>query len=50
VLVGLFLFLVNSEYFKPMIETETGLYMLGYALVSIVVGHIVIQRLVRIRV
>ena len=50
ILVGLFLYFVNPEYFKPMVETTQGQHMLAYAAFSIVMGHIVIQRLVRIRV
>jgi tight adherence protein B len=49
-LLGGFLFFLNPVYFRPMIETTTGLYMLAYALGSIFVGHLVIQRLVNIKV
>jgi len=47
--VGLFLYFLNPTYFAPMLASQTGLYMLGYALISILVGHVVIQRIVRIR-
>jgi tight adherence protein B len=50
VFVGVLMYFLNPTYFKPMIETQKGLYMIGYALVSILLGHIVIQRIVRIRV
>jgi tight adherence protein B len=50
IMVGLFMYFLNPGYFQPMIETKTGWYMLGYAALSIVMGHIVIQRIVRIRV
>jgi tight adherence protein B len=50
VLVGLFMYFLNPFYFKPMLETQTGNYMIGYALLSLVAGHIVIQRIVRIHV
>jgi len=50
ILVGLFMYFLNPVYFAPMLERETGWYMMGYALVSIMMGHIVIQRIVRIRV
>lgn len=50
ILVGLFTYFANPEYFAPMLERETGWYMLAYAFASIAVGHIVIQRIVRIRV
>jgi hypothetical protein len=33
-----------------MLETQKGLYMIAYAIVSIMLGHFVIQRIVRIRV
>ena len=50
-LVSICLILFSPEYFRPMIETRTGWYMMGYALVSISpFGHIVIQRIVRIGV
>jgi tight adherence protein B len=48
--VGLFMYFLNPTYFAPMLEKQTGLYMLGYSLASIVIGHLVIQRIVRIRV
>ncbi len=49
-LVSVCLVLFSPEYFKPMIETRTGWYMMGYGLVSILLGHVVIQRIVRIKV
>jgi tight adherence protein B len=49
-LVSICLILFSPEYFRPMLETRTGWYMMGYAIVSILLGHIVIQRIVRIRV
>ena len=42
--------LFNRSYFNPMLESSTGHYLLGYALTSILCGHLVIQRLVRMRV
>ncbi len=50
VLVGLFMYFLNPKYFAPMIESQKGWYMMGYALVSIILGHFAIQRIVRIRV
>jgi len=44
------LLLFNREYFRPMIEQRAGWWMMGYALCSILFGHIVIQRIVRIKV
>lgn len=49
-LVGLFMYFMNPQYFAPLLQTHTGHYMLAYAFVSILVGHVMIQRLVRIRV
>jgi len=43
-------FLMNPTYFSPMLHTTTGLYMLGYAVVSIIIGHLAISRLTNLRV
>ena len=48
--VAVALILFNPEYFRPMMESKQGLYMTGYGLCSIVLGHILIQRIVRIKV
>jgi tight adherence protein B len=48
--VGLLLYVTTPKYFAPLLETETGAWMIAYALVSILIGHIMIQRLVRIRI
>jgi len=48
--VAIGVFLMNPTYFSPMLHTTTGLYMLGYAVVSIVFGHIVISQITNIRV
>jgi len=50
VLVAGLMFFLTPTYFRPMLESSKGLYMIGYALVSIVIGHLIIQRIVRIRV
>ncbi len=49
-LVATLLILFNREYFRPMIETTAGWWMMGYGICSILFGHIVIQRIVRIKV
>jgi tight adherence protein B len=49
-LVGLFLYFLNPQYFAPMIGTSSGHWMLGYAAVSILCGHFVIRRIVNLRV
>jgi len=33
-----------------MMESRTGLYMMGYGIGSIALGHVLIQRIVRIKV
>ena len=48
--VAIGIFVMNPSYFSPMLHTRTGLYMLGYAFVSIVFGHLVIQRITNLRV
>lgn len=48
--VGLLLYFITPNYFGPLLKTETGLWMIAYALISILIGHIMIQRIVRIRV
>ncbi len=48
--VAVCLILFNPEYFKPMIESRSGLYMMGYGILSIILGHVLIQRIVRIKV
>jgi len=50
ILVGLVNFFLNPQYFKPMITTTTGHYMLLYALVSLILGHFVVRRIVRLDV
>jgi len=48
--VAAFFYLFNPTYFGPMLEKPMGRYMLVYALVSMIIGHFVIQRIVRIKV
>jgi len=48
--VAVALILFNPDYFRPMMESKQGLYMTGYGLCSILLGHILIQRIVRIKV
>ncbi|TMA70555.1 MAG: hypothetical protein E6J69_02230 [Deltaproteobacteria bacterium] len=49
-LVGLAMITLNPGYFAPMLERQGGHYLLAYGLASILCGHMVIRRLVRIRV
>jgi len=50
ILVGLFMYFLNRQYFAVMLERQAGWYMLGYSCLSIALGHLVIQRIARIRV
>lgn len=49
-LVTLALYFVTPGYFDAMFESPTGMYMMGYAAFSIVMGHLMIQRIVKIKV
>ena len=49
-LVGFFMFMFNPKYFAPMIESTAGHYMMIYVLLSILMGHFVIRRIVRVPV
>lgn len=50
VIVTLSLFAITPEYFNPMLESQTGQYMIGYAIFSVILGHLMIQRIVKIKV
>jgi tight adherence protein B len=50
VALGLYLALVNREYFAPMLEHPLGWAMLFIASVSIIIGWVVIQKIIRIEV
>jgi tight adherence protein B len=49
-LVGFFMFMFNPKYFSPMIEETAGHYMMMYVVLSILAGHFVIRRIVRVPV
>jgi tight adherence protein B len=49
-IVGALMFAFNPVYFMPMLESRLGHYMIAYALASILVGHVLIRRLVQIKV
>lgn len=49
-IVGLVSYFLNPGYFRPMLTNPIGQYMLVYAFVSILIGHIVVQRIARIDV
>ncbi|MEH6993008.1 type II secretion system F family protein [Neobacillus drentensis] len=48
--LGLYLALVNREYFAPMLEHPLGWMMMFVASVSIIIGWVVIQKIIRIEV
>lgn len=48
--VGSFMFLYNPSYFRPMIERQVGQLLLLYGICSLMVGHIMVRRIVRIQV
>ena len=48
--LGTFLFLFNPRYFEPMLTTRPGHFMLAFVLVSIMIGHVMIRRIVNIKV
>lgn len=50
ILVALAMVTLNPLYFMPMLESQTGRYMIAYAILSVTVGHFMIQRIVNIRV
>jgi tight adherence protein B len=50
VVVGIGMFFLNPTYFAPMLTDRRGWYMIGYSIVSVICGHFMIQRLVKIRV
>ena len=48
--VGGAMMALNPGYIAPILHTKTGLYMLAYAGFSLLLGHFVIRRIVRIEV
>jgi tight adherence protein B len=49
-LAGLGMLLLNPDYFRPMLESPGGQHLLMYAGTSLLVGHLVIRRMVHIKV
>ena len=49
-IVGTFMFLYNPEYFAPMIQRRVGNMLLLYGVVSLLVGHLMVRRIVKIEV
>jgi tight adherence protein B len=50
ILVALALAILNPGYFAPMFEPGKGRYMLAYAACSLIAGHFMIRRMVRVKV
>ena len=50
IIVAVALSILNPGYISPMLEPGTGRYMLAYAACSLLAGHFVIRRLVRVKV
>jgi tight adherence protein B len=50
ILVGLFMATFNRAYFDPMLTTETGWRLMGFAAFLILSGHLIIRRIIRFRV
>jgi tight adherence protein B len=48
--LALFFLTLEPSYFGPMLQSTIGIYMLVYALVSLLIGHFIIRRLVQIKV
>ena len=49
-LVGGFMFINNPTYFAPMVERKVGQMMLLYGVMSLLIGHLMVRRIVKIRV
>jgi tight adherence protein B len=49
-LTGLGLMLLSPGYFNALFQSRTGLYMLTYGAISLLIGHLMIRRIVRIEV
>ena len=49
-LAALGMSVINPEYFTPMLSDPRGQHMILYGLVSLLLGHLVIRRLVRVKV
>lgn len=48
--LGLYMYIVNPDYFSPMLEHPLGIFMLVAGAMSIIIGWFLIQRVVRIEV
>jgi tight adherence protein B len=48
--VGGTIYIMSPQYFEPMLTTTMGWYLLSYALISTLIGHFVLARVVKIEV
>jgi tight adherence protein B len=48
--VGGFMFLYNPSYFQPMVERRTGHLLMLYGAASLLMGHFLVRRIVKLRV
>jgi tight adherence protein B len=48
--VGTFLYLYNPEYFAPMVQRPTGQHLLMYGFMSLLIGHFLVRRIIKIEV
>jgi tight adherence protein B len=48
--VGTFMYVYNPDYFRPMIERPIGNYLLLYGIISLLLGHLIVRRIVKIEV
>ena len=48
--VGSFMYVYNPSYFAPMIQRPVGQYLLLYGLLSLLIGHLLVRRIVKIEV
>jgi tight adherence protein B len=49
-LLGTFMYIWNPTYFAPLIENTAGWWMIAYALVSLLTGHMIMRRIVNVEV
>lgn len=50
VVVASLVYMIMPGYYEPVLTTTKGHYMIAYCVISIITGHLVIQRLVKIKV
>jgi tight adherence protein B len=48
--VGTFMYVYNPDYFGPMVERPIGNYLLLYGIISLLIGHLLVRRIVKIEV